>query len=211
MNTLKILTSITLVILLSLSCSSGSNSTPSCDDLAATTAAAQQAFINSTASNHTQLCTAYKTALENQIAQCGDPDGSLQTTVNDLGDCTLSTNSGVISVKVGTLTKTFETNITSSVLGTTRKIKAYDDVQSSDFIEFEVQTGVTGVNTVSNFVIHLITKDYTPLPEIDGGTWTSNITFNNGTTVNGTFSGYVTSSDNATLGLTNGIIGITIN
>lgn len=211
MKTIKSLAYVVLALALTISCSSSDNSTPSCDDLAATTDAAEQAYIGSTASNHNQLCNAYKTALQNEIAACGDPDGSLQAAVTDLGDCTLPQNTGGISVTTGTQSKTFGTNISVTVLGSTRKIKAYNASQLSEFIEFELQQSVTGLNKVSNFVIHLGTKDYTPLPEIDGGTWTSNITLNNATTINGTFSGYVTSADNATIGLTSGMIGVTIN
>ena len=37
-------------------------------------------------SNYTQLCLAYKVALQDQIIVCGD-DGTLQTVINSLGDC----------------------------------------------------------------------------------------------------------------------------
>ena len=37
--------------------------------------------------NYTTVCNAYKTAIQNQIAACGDPNGVLQITVNSLGDC----------------------------------------------------------------------------------------------------------------------------
>nr|WP_321234281.1 hypothetical protein [uncultured Psychroserpens sp.] len=50
-----------------------------------------QAAINFSAVNvdtYTQLCIAYRNALEAQILACGDDDGSLQLAVNALGDCT---------------------------------------------------------------------------------------------------------------------------
>jgi hypothetical protein len=50
---------------------------------AATTAAA--AYNNDT--TNTSLCNAYKTALQNQINACGDVDGSIQTIIDGLGDC----------------------------------------------------------------------------------------------------------------------------
>ncbi|UKM64250.1 hypothetical protein GSB9_00797 [Flavobacteriaceae bacterium GSB9] len=37
--------------------------------------------------NFPELCIAYKNALENQITVCGDVDGSIQTIINALGDC----------------------------------------------------------------------------------------------------------------------------
>jgi hypothetical protein len=270
MKTIQFLGSIALLVLLSLSCSSSDNSTPSCDDLIAATdaaelaylsantaencnayktalqneiaacgdpdgdlaaavtalgdctgqttncnqyiaatAAAQQAYTNS---NTSQNCNAYITALQNQIANCGDTNGSLQVIVNSLGNCSVPTNSGVISVRVGGYTKTFESNITITTVGANRKVKAYDDIQSSDFIEFEVQQDATGANKVLNFNLHLITSDYNPMPVADGGNFTSNITVNSTTAINGTFYGYVTSpTTGADLDLTLGQIGVNIN
>ena len=37
--------------------------------------------------NFTTICNTYKTALQNQIIACGDPNGVLQITVNSLGNC----------------------------------------------------------------------------------------------------------------------------
>lgn len=209
MKTIQFLGSIALLVLLSLSCSSSDNSTPSCDDLIAATDAAQQAYASA---NTVQNCNAYKTALQNEIAACGDPDGDLAAAVTALGDCTVPQNNGVISVRVGNYTKTFESNITITTVGANRKVKAYDDIQSSDFIEFEVQQGATGVNKVLNFNLHLITSDYNPMPVADGGNFTSNITVNSTTAINGTFYGYVTSpTTGADLDLTLGQIGVNIN
>lgn len=209
MKIIKFLASITLLVLLSLSCSSSDNSTPSCDDLATTTDAAELAY---SGSNTVQNCNAYKTALQNEIAACGDPDGSLAAAVTALGDCSVPQNNGVISVRVGSYTKTFETNITVTTVGANRKIKACDDIQSSDFIEFEVQQGATGANKVLNFNLHLITSDYNPMPVADGGNFTSNITVNSTTAINGTFYGYVTSpTTGADLDLTLGNIGVILN
>jgi hypothetical protein len=121
-------------------------------------------------------------------------------------------NNGVISVRVGNYTKTFESNITITTVGANRKVKAYDDIQSSDFIEFEVLQGATGANKVLNFNLHLITSDYNPMPVADGGNFTSNITVNSTTAINGTFYGYVTSpTTGADLDLTLGQIGVNIN
>lgn len=36
---------------------------------------------------YTQYCNAYKTALQNQIVQCEDDDGSIQDIIDGLGDC----------------------------------------------------------------------------------------------------------------------------
>ncbi|MFD2727712.1 lipocalin family protein [Hyunsoonleella rubra] len=38
-------------------------------------------------SNYGEFCNAYKKALENQVALCGDPDGTFQILIDGLGDC----------------------------------------------------------------------------------------------------------------------------
>ena len=48
---------------------------------------AETEFINHTVSNYNQLCINYKEALLAQVNLCGDTDGSLQTTIDNLGDC----------------------------------------------------------------------------------------------------------------------------
>lgn len=45
---------------------------------------------NVNADNYTELCWAYKTALANQISNCGDETNELTELLEDLGDCTLS-------------------------------------------------------------------------------------------------------------------------
>ncbi|NNE32136.1 MAG: hypothetical protein HKN40_07185 [Winogradskyella sp.] len=47
-------------------------------------------FSSASGVNYNMLCQAYKDALQNQIDICGD-DGSLQTLIQDLGDCILNT------------------------------------------------------------------------------------------------------------------------
>ena len=117
-------------MVLSLACSSSSDSTPapSCQNLTDATDAAQAAYINATSSNHAELCNAYKTALQNEINACGDASGDLQATINDLGDCTITSGNSVISVQVGSLVKTFETNLTVTTVGPVKKIRAYDNM-----------------------------------------------------------------------------------
>ena len=58
-----------------------------CEALANATNLAEVNFNNATDDNYSDYCIAYKLALENQIAECGDDDGSLQAIVDDLGDC----------------------------------------------------------------------------------------------------------------------------
>ena len=44
-------------------------------------------FVEANSDNYSQLCTAYKTALEAEILACGDAEGTLQATLNTLGNC----------------------------------------------------------------------------------------------------------------------------
>lgn len=58
-----------------------------CVEATQDTAAAVTAFVDATDSNYTELCNAYQSALQAQIAACGDDTGSLQGLVDALGDC----------------------------------------------------------------------------------------------------------------------------
>ncbi len=215
MKTIKILSSFLLILIFTLACSSSSSSdgdAPSCANLAAATDAAEVAFNNATSSNQEQLCNAYKTALQNEINSCGDPSGDLQARFNDLSDCNVAPiNQSVITVTVGTLVKTFETNITVTTVGPNRQIRAYDNASVTDFIYFTIPVGTTGANKISDFNIHLLSSDYNIMPVDEGGIWSSNITVNSTTAINGTFSGYVTSpTTGADLDLTQGTINVVL-
>ncbi|GGD08264.1 hypothetical protein [Hyunsoonleella pacifica] len=58
----------------------------SCDEATLNTANAAQAFAEASSSseNYSDLCSAYKAALEHQIELCGDDDGVFQTLINSL-------------------------------------------------------------------------------------------------------------------------------
>jgi len=45
------------------------------------------AFSEATIDTYEDLCIAYKTAIQNQITLCGDPDGSLQELLDSIGSC----------------------------------------------------------------------------------------------------------------------------
>ncbi len=213
MKTIKFLSSVLLLSIFTLACSSSSdNDAPSCDSLADATDAAAEAFFNATTSNREQLCNAYKTALDNEINSCGDPSGDLQDTFNDLGDCMIgSVNSSVISVTVGSVVKTYETNVTVTTVGPNLEIRANDNASATDNIFFKIPVGTTGSNKISNFNLRLLSSDYNPLPVSEGGNWMSNITVNSATTITGTFFGIVTSpTTGADLDLTQGTINISL-
>lgn len=59
----------------------------SCDAAILNTAQAVLNFSSANIDNYTQLCIAYRNALDAQIAICGDENGSLQASADALGDC----------------------------------------------------------------------------------------------------------------------------
>ena len=58
-----------------------------CEEAIAATEIARTDYESALASNFTTLCVIYRSALQNQIEVCGDPFGSLQLLINDLGGC----------------------------------------------------------------------------------------------------------------------------
>ncbi|WP_299228742.1 lipocalin family protein [uncultured Psychroserpens sp.] len=65
----------------------------SCEIATGNVVQAALAFLEANDENYTQICTAFRSALQSQIQACGDPDGSLQAQIDDLGDCTLDNQS----------------------------------------------------------------------------------------------------------------------
>ncbi|MEY8847769.1 hypothetical protein AB9K26_03085 [Psychroserpens sp. XS_ASV72] len=169
--------------------------------------AAETAFNNASADTYTQLCNAYKIALENQIAACGD-DGQIQSIINGLGDCTQASASGTLSVSAGTLNIQFITN--SAVLnGGMVVVSGSNTEQGADYhIYFEVPEGTTGVDVMQNFVLTLNGSEF--FPNNDGfDDFTNNITVNADGVIQGNFGGIVTREDGADLSLSQGIVDLT--
>ena len=209
MKSIKSLAYVVLALALSISCSSSDNSTPSCDDLAAATDAAEQAYIGSTASNHNQLCNAYKTALQNEIAACGDPDGSLQATVTDLGDCTLPTTTGTLTMNTGSVPHVFD-QITVTTTGTIRHVRGQKSSSTSYEVNFDVVVGQTGANKIINFEFRGLSQTYFPLiPTPYLNPWTSSITVHSATSLVGSFHGDVANAGQTSAqDILNGVVNI---
>ena len=194
-----------------ISCSdddnNNNNNDLTCTEAAAETATAAQAYANATGGDLATKCVAYKAALNAQIDICGDASGALQLMVDSLGDCTVETSTGSITVNAGSSLRTFNMNITVTMNGTSRHIYAEDS--AGYYIEFDLAEGATGAAALQNFNIHLISSDYNPLADDEGGNWTSNISVNTATEINGTFNGYVTSpTTGADIDLTSGVINL---
>ncbi len=210
MRTIKLFSSIALLVILSLACSSSSDSdsAPSCESLVDATNAAQAAYLTATVSNQVARCNAYKTALQNEINVCGDEFGDLQNLINGL-NCTASTTTGTLSMSLGSAPLVFDV-ITVTTTGTTRHVHGEKSNTTSYEINFDVEMGQTGANKINNFELRLFSQTFTPLiPAAFGNDWASNITVNSGTSVVGTFHGeLVNETETSAQDLLNGVVNV---
>ncbi|MDG5491431.1 hypothetical protein [Psychroserpens sp. SPM9] len=178
-----------------------------CDSATDAVDAAQLAFANASDEEYTNLCNAYKATLENQITQCGDDDGSIQSTIDDLGDCTQATLEVEISLTAGTLPIDFD--IVDVVIdGDLLKVTGETSAANNYTIYFEVGQGQTGVDVINPAFELTLTSVF--FPSTQGfDDFTSEITVNTDGTLTGTFWGIVTNADGGDLSLTSGMINIT--
>ncbi|MBL0014824.1 MAG: hypothetical protein IPP30_14330 [Flavobacterium sp.] len=210
MRTIKLFSSIALLVILSLACSSSSDSdpAPSCESLSNATDAAEAAYNAATTATLVEKCNAYKTALQNEINGCGDEFGDLQNLIDGL-DCTLPTTTGTLSMTVGSAPLVFD-EITVTTTGTTRHVHGEKSNTTSYEINFDVEVGQTGANKINNFELRLFSHTYTPMiPSAFGNDWASNITVNSSTSVVGTFHGELESTTAINIqDLVNGVVNI---
>lgn len=185
----------------------GNNVHPTpCQVAVITSESARVDFENAAAEDYTATCNDYKTALEQQITICGDADGSIQTLINNLGDCTdpdAGVVNGQISVTAGTLDLVFdEINIVRDA--TLLKVTGTTTAANDYTLYFEVEEGAVGTDAMQNFQINVIS---TYVPVMPG--FTSIIDINTEASLSGSFSGTVENNDNGQLELTNGVIDLT--
>ncbi|WP_033960592.1 hypothetical protein [Psychroserpens jangbogonensis] len=174
-----------------------------CEAATAATTAAETVY-NADTSN-TDLCNAYKAALQNKITVCGDTNGSMQAIIDGLGDCTPTNTSGTLSVTAGTLNIQFITNSVALNSGLVIVNGSNTEQGANYHVYFEVSEGTTGVDVMQNFKLTLIGGDF--FPNTDGfDDFTNNITVNSGGVIQGTFGGIVTRTDGADLNLAQGIV-----
>jgi len=174
-------------------------------DLQAATDAAATAYNNDT--SDATLCNAYKTALQNQITECGDTNGSLQAIVDDLGECTPVVADVEITLTAGTLPIEFD-EVTVEVVGTTLQVTGESSI-SSYSIYFEVEDGVTGAGVIDDTFEVTLTSTFYP-SELDAPfDFVSEITVNETGTLTGSFYGVVTNAGGGDLNLYSGDISIT--
>ncbi|SEB38169.1 hypothetical protein SAMN04489761_0313 [Tenacibaculum sp. MAR_2009_124] len=192
-----------LLLVFSFACCSSENESDNCMSIASETATAAENYRND---QNEETCNAYKELLNQQISSCGDESGSLKSLLDELGDCSGAIDEGILSVRVGTLIKTFETNISVQVDGSNLLVKAEDDL-TDDWVSFELELGATGENKLQNFRIYLISREYYPDSNVTG-TFTSSISINNNDIIEGSFNGPVKANNGAIVSLTIGRIEI---
>ncbi|QAA80826.1 hypothetical protein EI546_03370 [Aequorivita sp. H23M31] len=205
MMTIKKLILSIFVMLALFSCSSNddNDNTPSqCEIAIEAAVGAKQNYEAATVENYTQLCIAYRVALEKQQQECGDSDGSLQAIIDGLGDCSVSAGNeveGQISVKAGTLSIVFD-EIRIDREGGLLKILGETSAANNYNIYFEVEENMVGNDLFQNFKINLISSYY-PM----ASNFNNSVTTNSGGVLTGSFSGVVINNDNGQIELTNGI------
>ena len=178
-----------------------------CDSAIEAVAAAQTAFENASEEDYTNICNAYKATLENQIIQCGDEDGSIQSTIDDLGNCTVTSSSdSLISLTAGTLPIEFDI-VDVAIDGDLLKVTGQTSASNDYTIYFEVGQGQTGVDVINPaFELSLISVFF---PSTQGfEDFTSTITVNTDGTLTGTFGGVVTNADGGDLNIAAGSINV---
>ena len=185
----------------------GEENQPNDCEIATTASNDAEAAYNNDNTN-TDLCNAYKVALENQITACGDADGSIQTIIDGLGDCTANNSAqGSITVTAGTLPLEFD-QIVVVIENNVIKVSGETSAANDYSIYFEVNEGATGTDVMQNFQISLISVFFpsTMDPPFD---FISNITTNTTGSITGTFGNIVVNVDNGQLSLTSGTINVT--
>lgn len=172
-----------------------------CQVAVITSESARVDFENTAAEDYTATCNDYKTALQQEITVCGDPDGSIQSTIDGLGDCTdpdVNEVNGQISVTAGTLDIVFDEIVILKV-GSTLQVSGETSNANNYSIYFEVEENTEGEDVLQNFELTLISS-YFPVVS----SFTNTVDVNTTSTLTGTFSGDVENNDGGQLSLTNG-------
>lgn len=156
---------------------------------------------------YTEACGNYSLALQEQILACGDPDGSLQAIVDELGDCSPPEEDGPVRMTIDEVFKNF--NVAEAPInGSTFEVTA-TDVDVNDTFQFNVVLLQTGENVIQSVVLTINGVAYTPV--FNGETqFNSAISENDGMVIIGTFTGPMMNADGEIITITGGIIDIEV-
>ena len=156
---------------------------------------------------YTQACSDYSFALQDQIIACGDPDGSLQAIVDELGDCLPPEEDGPVRMNIDEEFKNF--NVADApISGSTFEVTA-TDIDTGDTFEFTLTLLQTGENVIQNIQLTIDGVIYEPVLSGDNP-FVNEITENDGMVIRGTFSGPMMNGDGDVINTTGGIIDIEI-
>ncbi|WP_064967816.1 hypothetical protein [Tenacibaculum ovolyticum] len=191
--------------LLLFNCSSNSSeSIDLCTPVKKNVATALADFTNTTADDYTVNCSKYKKELENEIKECGDENGEIQSLIDGLGDCSNSSN---LSMSVGGVDISFD-KVTTKVENGFIKVSG-TLTKSSYTIYFEVPMNTKGKEVIEGFVAHILSADYMAYTSGDPNfNFTSNISVNGDNVLTGTFGGAVKSNGGGFVSLTGGKIDV---
>ncbi|WP_299683681.1 hypothetical protein [uncultured Dokdonia sp.] len=181
-----------------------------CADAIAATNAAFEIFDMADVTDedaYVAACQDYALALQAQIVACGDPDGSLEVTLDNLGDCSIPEDDGPVRMNVDEVFKNF--NIADAPIdGSTFEVTA-TDIDVNDTFEFTLVLQQTGENVLQNIVLTIDGVVFEPV--LSGAPqFVNEITQNDGTVIIGTFSGPMMNADGDVITITGGIIDIEI-
>ncbi|MCA0131242.1 hypothetical protein [Winogradskyella alexanderae] len=151
-----------------------------------------------------QSCLNYRRALEDQILECGDPDGSLAAIINQLGNCGLL-SADVLRVTAGLQNIDFANKTISY---SNEIISVYGAALFGNHsISFEVPENVTGIDTFLEFVIKVDGTEYFPYyPGVNN--FRFNTLISNNFSFNAVFEGTVISAQGEELTLSVGIVDV---
>ena len=188
-------------------CTQDDNSDTDCNNAQTETQQAATALANAeTDDDYASACDAYKQAIQNEINECGDDDGSLQALLDDLGsDCSISDNSDDIEISVVAGTNTIEFDVVQVVENGNILEVSGEETSSGFTVYFEVEQGLTGTDIINSTFVLGLTSDF--FPSTQGfDDFTSEIVENTPGTLFGTFFGLVENADGAEVSLTQGQI-----
>lgn len=163
----------------------------SCDMAINTTAIAEAAYSNNPTS--VNLCNTYSAALQNQILACGDVDGMIQATLDELGNCTVGTTSPfAMTFKINGLQYNLNNPFGNNESSATNLFSAYP---FSDYILLQSRNSLFGSLEIDLWIkrSHLVAgTTYQVNPDTFETTTHIDLIDNNNTTDETTVSGSIT-------------------
>ncbi len=187
------------------------NTTMTCEEASQATATAQENYENAEEGSTVQheYCVAYREALIAQIDVCGDDSGELQNTLEGL-DCSTTGGTemtGSINLTAGTSNLIFDRNITYTENDEGNfEIIAIHETTDEYYVTLVIEPLVTGQDMITSLTVKLTSVFFINNAPGTPNPFTDEITQNDDTGIEGTFSGDFVNSNGGDLSITNGVI-----